>query len=76
MMGAREYSYLAPGMRESIRVTTDADYYEQHADSVELWSTGNPIFPTPDVTVPAGVASSELSIRELLAGRASTASTK
>ena len=76
MMAAREYSYLAPGIRESIRVTTDADYYEQHADSVELWSTGNPIFPTPDVTVAADVASSELSIRELLAGRASTASTK
>ena len=37
-MGAREYSYLAPGMPERLRVTTDAAYYEQHSDSVELWS--------------------------------------
>jgi hypothetical protein len=32
-MGAREYSYLAPGMPEPLRVTTDAAYYEQRAPS-------------------------------------------
>jgi superfamily II DNA or RNA helicase len=50
-MGAREYSYLAPGMPERLRVTTDAAYYEQHSDSVELWSPGNPLFPAPRDTV-------------------------
>jgi SNF2 family DNA or RNA helicase len=50
-MGAREYSYLAPGMPEHVRVTTDAIYYEQHSESVELWSPGNPLFPAPRDTV-------------------------
>jgi SNF2 family DNA or RNA helicase len=49
-MGHREYSYLAPGMSEHLRVTTDAEYYEQHSDSVELWSPGNPLFPMPEET--------------------------
>jgi superfamily II DNA or RNA helicase len=48
-MGAREYAYLAPGMAQPIRVTTDPDYYEEHAESVELWSPGSPLFPSPDV---------------------------
>jgi hypothetical protein len=49
-MGTREYSYLSPGMSERLRVTTDAGYYEQHSDSVELWSPGNPLIPMPDET--------------------------
>jgi hypothetical protein len=44
-MGTREYKYSAPGMREPLRVTTDPDYYDQHASSVELWSPGSPLFP-------------------------------
>jgi hypothetical protein len=28
-----------------VRVTTDPEYYEQHAESVELWSPGSPLFP-------------------------------
>jgi hypothetical protein len=75
-MGARECSYLAPGMRESIRVTTDADYYEQHADSVELWSPGNPLFPTVEMTAEASSTASNFSIRGLLASRQSSVSTK
>ena len=53
-MGRREYGLLAPGMQERLRVTTDAAYYEEHAESVELWSPGNPLFkplellPNPD----------------------------
>ena len=26
---------------------TDTDYFEQHPDSVELWSPGSPLFPDP-----------------------------
>ncbi len=75
-MGAREYSYLAPGTPESVRVTTDANYYEQHADSVELWSPGNPLFPTVEMTAEASSTASNFSIRGLLASRQSSVSTK
>ena len=50
-MGPREYKYSAPGMREPLRVTTDADYFDQHATSVELWSPGSPLFPAPEETL-------------------------
>ena len=67
-MGAREYSYLAPGMSERVRVTTDAGYYEQHADSVELWSPGNPLFPAPDNAAPADEIPAGSSLPSLLHG--------
>ena len=41
-MRPREYSLLAPGMKEPLRVTTDPDYYEENTDSVEFWSPGQP----------------------------------
>ncbi len=50
-MGDREYRFTAPGMSEAVRVSTDPAYYEQHADSVELWSPGNPTFPAPEDAV-------------------------
>ena len=48
-LGPREYSLLAPGMAEPIRVTTDATYYEENSESVELWSPGNPFFTAPEM---------------------------
>ncbi|MGA7982773.1 MAG: helicase, partial [Chromatiaceae bacterium] len=48
-IGAKDFSYLAPGMPAPVRVTTDADYYDQHPDSTELWSPGSPLFPAPEV---------------------------
>ena len=54
-MGPREYGLLSPGMGERLRVTTDPAYYEEHAESVELWSPGNPLFKAPElVTVSEG----------------------
>lgn len=44
----REYAWQAPGMAEEIRVTTDPTYFEQHPESVELWSPGSALFPTGD----------------------------
>ena len=44
----REYGLLAPGMTERLRVTTDAEYFEEHAESLELWSPGNPLFNPPE----------------------------
>ncbi len=45
----REYSLLTPGMVEPVRVTTDAAYYEENSESVELWSPGNPLFTAPEM---------------------------
>ncbi len=49
-LGQREYKMLVPGTTDYVRVTTDPEYYEKYADSVELWSPGNPLFKTPEVT--------------------------
>jgi superfamily II DNA or RNA helicase len=47
-MGAHEFKLRAPGMADWIRVSTSPEYYEQHADAMELWSPGNPTFPTAE----------------------------
>ena len=47
-LGRREYEFHAPGMPAAVRVTTDSDYYDEHSQSVELWSPGNPLFTAPD----------------------------
>ena len=41
---AQEYALQAPGMQKEVRVTTDAAYYEEHAESVEFWSPGGVVF--------------------------------
>lgn len=46
-MGIREYAWSEPGMASPIRVTTDSGYYDDHSDSMELWSPGSPVFPAP-----------------------------
>jgi hypothetical protein len=47
-MGIREYAFQKPGLARQIRVSTDPAYYEQNAETVELWSPGNPTFPILD----------------------------
>jgi hypothetical protein len=37
--------YQAPGMETPIRVTVNAESYDDHLENVELWSPGNPLFP-------------------------------
>src|SRR5208283_1428720 len=39
-MAQREYSYLAPGMSQPVRITTVFDYDPENTESVELWSPG------------------------------------
>ncbi|MGO9450595.1 MAG: helicase-related protein [Candidatus Binataceae bacterium] len=73
-MGTREYSYLAPGMPERLRVTTDAAYYEEHSDSVELWSPGITLFPTVEIATETNSSLTDLSIREILGDSRSMAS--
>ncbi len=43
-LDGRSYGLLTPGQPE-LRVTTDASFYEENADSVELWSPGGVAFP-------------------------------
>ena len=65
-LGNREYSYLAPGMKEALRVSTDVAYYEEHSDSVELWSPGSSVFPTPVLPADAEECAQGVSISDLL----------
>ena len=48
-MGRREYGVRKPGMKERVRVTTDSKYYEEHSESLELWSPGNLLFTPPEL---------------------------
>jgi hypothetical protein len=65
-LGAREYGYLAPGMGCELRVTTNADFFEQHPDSLELWSPGAPLFPNPIDTTPEDENAPAQSIAEIM----------
>lgn len=69
-LGAREYRFLQPGLEREVRVTTDPNYYEQHAETLELWSPGSPTFPEP-VEVEAEVVASYAgeSLAGILTGR-------
>jgi superfamily II DNA or RNA helicase len=59
-----EYAYQPPGMAQPVRVTSKADYYEEHSESVELWSAGSPCFPTMDDMPEQEI--SDINIAELL----------
>ncbi len=65
-MAHREYGLLAPGMAERLRVTTDPSYYEEHAESVELWSPGNPLFEPPEFTALVDELPSGETLRDIL----------
>jgi hypothetical protein len=41
-----EFQYVAPGMKK-LRVTVSPEYYDAHAEDVEFWSPGSPVFPEP-----------------------------
>ena len=65
-LGHREYGLLAPGMPEPLRVTTDPAYYEENAESVELWSPGNPLFKPPEFLPPADQLPPGRTLKEIL----------
>ena len=65
-MGHREYGLLAPGMTERLRVTTDPEYFEEHAESLELWSPGNTLFKGPELLAPSRDGAPAESLKELL----------
>ncbi|QLL29624.1 DEAD/DEAH box helicase family protein [Thermosynechococcus sichuanensis E542] len=61
----KDVAYLAPGLLQAVRVTTDPEYYDQHCDSVELWSPGNPLFPKLEM-IPEPLPAQGLSRGEFL----------
>ena len=65
-LGPREYEIIAPGMKEKLRVTTDLDYYEEQAQSVELWSPGNPLFQPPEFLAPIDEPIPAKTLKDLL----------
>ena len=65
-LGHREYSLLAPGMTKPVRATTDPAYYEEHPESVELWSPGSPLFEPPEFLPPADQRPSSRTLKEIL----------
>ena len=65
-MGHREYGLLAPGMSEPLRVTTDPEYFDEHAESVELWSPGNPLFVPSEFTESVELDPSHGTLKDIL----------
>ena len=47
-LGDREYGLRMAGMAEFVRVTTNPAYFEEHAESVELWSPGSAVCKAPE----------------------------
>jgi len=43
-----EYAYQAPGMAKPVRITTRPGYFDEHSESLELWSPGSMVFPEPE----------------------------
>jgi len=65
-MGERAYKLLAPDMKQQLRVTTSLEYFDQHPESVELWSPGNPLFDSMSVRAPADPVPKEKTLKEIL----------
>ena len=65
-LGNREHGLRMAGMTEFVRVTTSPAYFEEHAESVELWSPGSPAFSAPEGLAEFGAAGKTL--REVLHG--------
>ena len=65
-LAPREYGLLSPGMSERLRVTTDPAYYEEHAESVELWSPGNPLFNAPEFMAAPKEYSEDETLKDIL----------
>ncbi|MEH1940794.1 MAG: hypothetical protein V7L01_11320 [Nostoc sp.] len=51
LMQDGEYKFFMPGMKETLRVTTKPDYFDQHPGSTELWSSGSPLSPIVDEVI-------------------------
>ena len=53
VLGHREYGLWAQGMEDFAHVTTNPGYYEENAESLELWSPDNPPVQGPSLLAEA-----------------------
>jgi len=60
---SKDVFWLQPGAPK-VAVTTDPEFFEEHADSLEFWTPGSPAFPKMDV--PDGLVAVGASLTELL----------
>ncbi len=67
-MGRREYELRAPGRDAPVRVTTDPKYFEEHSESLEFWSPGNPLFPEPEFAKSSALDSPRGTLKDILDG--------
>ena len=67
-LGHREYGLRLAGMKDFVRITTDPDYYEENAESLELWSPGNPLFQPPELLAETEVLPDGKVLRDFLDG--------
>ena len=67
-MRNREYGLLAPGMIDRLRVTTDPRYFEEHAESMELWSPGNALFIPPEFATQEDPPPGDKTLKDILDG--------
>ena len=67
-MRHQEYSLRAPGMTEPLRVTTDPQYFEEHAESMELWSPGNALFVPPEFEERSDEPPTAATLKDILDG--------
>ncbi len=65
-LGPKDCALLRPGMTKSVRVTTDPEHFEEHAESLELWSPGSPLFPNPEDVRGAGQSPSTTEFQKAL----------
>jgi hypothetical protein len=67
IVSLKEAWWTQPGLNGTLRVTTDPEFFEQHSDSVELWSPGSPAFgERPTSATPDQGADGAMSLGELL----------
>ena len=55
-------------MTKRLRVTTDPEYFEEHAESLELWSPGNPLFIPPECTTGTDEPPTDKTLKDILDG--------
>ena len=67
-LGPQEYGLLAPGMIQRLRVTTDPEFFEEHAESMELWSPGNPLFTPPEFITGVDEPPTDKTLKDILDG--------
>ena len=71
--GHRHTAAMTPGIRavragmtEPTLATTGPAYYEEHPESVELWSLGNPLFKPPEFLPPADQFPPSQTLKDIL----------